>query len=78
MGAARSAMQLSCRPAADRVTFSIRSMSTVSCGLHMVGVGLKVTVNSTGMPLVMPPLMPPLWLVAVHTVLPLVRRGSLA
>ena len=32
----------------------------VSCGWAMEGVGRKVTVNSTGIPLVMPPLMPPL------------------
>ena len=34
--------------------------------------------RTTGMPLVMAPLMPLLWLLVVHTVLPLVRRGSLA
>ena len=33
---------------------------------------------TTGMPLVIPPLMPPLWLVSVHTAFPSVRRGSLA
>ena len=78
MGAARRTMQLSCRPAADSVTFTIRAMSTVFCSFAMVGVGLKVTVKVTGMPLVIPPLMPPLWLVSVHTAFPSVRRGSLA
>ncbi len=31
----------------------------------MEGVGLTAVENTTGMPLVMPPLMPPLWLVRV-------------
>ena len=59
--------------------------STVSCGLWMLEVGLTATRNTTSLPLLMPPLMPPAWLVRVwpctsssasFTWLPLSRQAA--
>ena len=44
----------------------------------MLGVGFTAVRSTTGMPLVMPPLMPPLWFVAVTMRPPRIRSGSLA
>ena len=44
----------------------------------MLGVGLTAVRKTTGIPLVMPPLMPALWLVAVTTESPFMRKASLA
>ena len=42
--------------------------STVSCGFAMDGVGLTAHRNSNGIPLLIPPLIPPLWFVLVRIV----------
>ena len=44
----------------------------------MLGVGLTTVRKTTGIPLEMPPFSPALWLVAVTTLLPFIRKGSLA
>ena len=51
----------------DSVAFWPVSRLTVSCSWAMEGVGLKAARNTKGMPLVMPPKMPPAWLVRVFT-----------
>ena len=66
-GTARGRMQGSWRPVTERTASSPVDRSTVSWGLEMEGVGRMVTWNSTGMPLVMPPLTPPERLVRALT-----------
>ena len=55
----------------------MRRKSTVCWGCPMDGVGFTAHWNTTSIPLVMPPLMPPLWLVAVTTRPSRMRNGSL-
>ena len=68
-------MQGSCLPVMMSFAASLVFMLTVSCSLPMEGVGLTTTVNTTGMPLEMPPLMPPLLLVRVRKGVPGVRES---
>ena len=68
-GTALGTIQTSCLPFTARLTSAIFSTLTVSWPLAMEAVGLIATLTTTGMPLLMPPSMPPALLVAV-TILP--------
>ena len=57
---ARGTMHGSCRPAISKTAFSRLAMSIVRCACAMEGVGLIAARKITGMPLVMPPVIPPL------------------
>ena len=58
-GTARKTMQGSCLPGTEIFAFSMVRRSTVSCSFAMDGVGLKAARNTMGMPVEMPPRMPP-------------------
>ena len=69
-GTARGTMQGSWRPRTASFASSIRESDTLSCSRAMEGVGLTAVRKISGMPLVMPPRMPPAWFVRVRTVFP--------
>ena len=58
-GTARWTTQGSWRPWSSSTAFSFLAISTVNWGRAMDGVGRMVTSKTTGIPLVMPPLIPP-------------------
>ena len=64
---ARGTMQGSWRPCISKVVFSPRDRLTLSWGCAMEGVGFTATRNTRGIPLVIPPRIPPAWLVRVFT-----------
>ena len=64
IGTARGKTQGSCRPRAFRVV-SIPSMFTVSCSISTVATGLNATRKKISCPLLIPPWIPPEWLVRV-------------
>ena len=64
MGTARGRTQGSCLPVTDTSTDSF-CWFMVCWGICMDDVGLNVSVNCTVSPLLIPPTIPPLWLVAV-------------
>ena len=66
-GTARGTMQGSWRPWITKVVFSPRDRDTLSWGWPMEGVGFTAAWKTRGMPLVMPPRIPPAWLVRVRT-----------
>ena len=75
---ARGTMQGSCRPAISKTAFSRLATSTVRCARAMDGVGLIAARKITGIPLVMPPVTPPLWLLSQVTPSPSMRIASFA
>ena len=77
-GTARTTMHGSCRPGTTSVVSQFLARSTLCCGTLMDGVGLKAAQNTTGMPVVMPPRMPPHWLVFVRTQPSVRQKASFA
>ena len=65
IGTARGSTQGSLAFAIQRDGFTVRIHD--ACGFISVETGLNPTRTTRSSPLVMPPLMPPLWLVAVRT-----------
>lgn len=64
IGTARGNTHGSWRPRAFSVV-SIPSMFTVSCSIKTVATGLNATLKKMSCPLLMPPYIPPEWLVRV-------------
>ena len=75
--AARGTMQGSCRPRISAVRASPVTKLTVCCGLAMEGVGLKAARKRSGIPLEMPPWIPPAALRLVRIFPPSLTKGSL-
>ena len=59
---ARTPTHGSWRPLRSRNSISSRSLRTESWGRAMVAVGLKPTRKTRGLPVVIPPMRPPWWL----------------
>ena len=70
-------MQGSWRPVICRSASVPVDRRTVCCFRAMEGVGLKAVRNRMGMPLEMPPKMPPAWLVRVRMAPSSITKGSL-
>ena len=70
-------MQGSCRPWITSSAFSPADRLTVRWGWAMDGVGFMAVRRTMGIPLVMPPRMPPAWLVSVCTRPSSITKGSL-
>jgi len=68
-GTARGTMQGSWRPSTVKVLSSIEEMLMVCCSLAMDGVGFMPTRKTMGIPVEMPPKIPPALFVTVRTVL---------
>ena len=69
-GTARGTIQGSWRPWISRGASRCSESDTLSCRRAMEAVGFTAARNTTGMPVVMPPKIPPWWLVRVFTVSP--------
>src|SRR2546426_6181504 len=76
-GAARGTMQGSCRRVTTISVGVIVARSTDRCGFAMDAVGLTATRTVMGMPLVIPPRIPPAWFVSVTTRPAATVNGSL-
>ena len=70
-------MQGSWRPTMDSFSSVPRLRDTLSCSRAMDGVGLKAARKMRGIPLVMPPRMPPAWLLLAVTRPSFMAKGSL-